>query len=87
MRSPACLFERIPIMFFIFSFLSVSKQCKRKKALITEPKSVWDCLGDKAYCDIKRHHTNKTLSTWLVLVWLSLFVNSKRGQNEKKVFS
>ena len=85
MRSQNLLFEKIPV----FNNLGFPKRCKRKKALKTEPKSVWDCLGDKAYCDIKRqHHTNNnTHSISVVLVWLSLFVNSKRGHNEKKVYS
>jgi len=82
MRSPASLFERIPVMFFI---LSVPKHCKQKKALFPEPKSVWDCLGELTYKD-KKTHTNKTLSIRFVLDCLCLFVNSKRAQNEK-VFS
>ena len=82
MRSPASFFERIPYMSFILSSL---KHCKRKKALKTEPKSVWDCLGDITFRK-RNTHTNKTPLQWLVLVCVSLFVNSKEAHNEK-VFS
>ena len=84
MRSPTVLFERIPVMFFI---LSVPKRCKRKKALITEPKSVWDCLGDLTYKEGTKTHTNKTRQISFVLDCLCLFVNSKEAHNAKKVFS
>ena len=82
MRSQNFKFEKIPLL----SFLYLPKHCKQKKALKTEPNSVWDCLGDITYFDKEIIQINKTLHLRFVLLFVRLFVNNKEAHNEK-VFS
>ena len=77
MRSQNSLFEKIPLE------LELSL-CRQKKALLPEPKSVWDCSGDITFGDIDTPRNNHPLS--VVLSCVCLFVNNKEAHNEK-IFS